>query len=83
MVTSELENWKKSSDEERLVGAARQFLAALPAQEQIRQQLAEGRAISDIVEGLGLPPAVLAAVHFYPPLRGAWLGRSEVDGSRV
>ena len=83
MVTSELENWKKSSDEERLVGAAREFLAALPAQEQIRQQIAEGRAIADIVEGLGLSPAVIAAVHVYPLLRDDLLGSAKLAASDI
>lgn len=83
MVTSERENWKKSSDEERLVGAAREFLAALPAQEQIRQQIAEGRAIADIVEGLGLPPAVIAAVHVYPVLRDDLLGSAKLEASDI
>jgi GTP pyrophosphokinase len=83
MVTSELENWKKSSDEERLVGAAREFLAALPAQEQVRQQIAEGRAIADIVEGLGLSPAVIAAVHVYPLLRDDLLGSAKLEASDI
>ncbi len=83
MVTSERENWKKSSDEERLVGAAREFLAALPAQGQIRQQIAEGRAIADIVEGLGLPSAVIAAVHVYPLLRDDLLGSAKLEASDI
>jgi len=83
MVTSELENRKKSSDEERLVGAAREFLAALPAQEQIRQQIAEGRAIADILEGLGLSPAVIAAVHVYPLLRDDLLGSAKLEASDI
>ncbi len=83
MVTSELENWKKSSDEERLVAAARGFLAALPAQEQIRQQRAEGRAIADIVEGLGLSPAVIAAVHVYPLLRDDLLPSAKLEASDI
>lgn len=83
MVTSELENLKKSSDEERLVGAAREFLDALPEQEQIRQQRAEGRAIADIVEGLGLSPAVIAAVHVYPLLRDDLLGSAKLEASDI
>ncbi|TDJ14111.1 MAG: bifunctional (p)ppGpp synthetase/guanosine-3',5'-bis(diphosphate) 3'-pyrophosphohydrolase [Gammaproteobacteria bacterium] len=83
MVTSELENLKKSSDEERLVAAAREFLDALPEQEQIRQQRAEGRAIADIVEGLGLSPAVIAAVHVYPLLRDDLLGSAKLEASDI
>lgn len=83
MVTSELENLKKSSDEERLVGAAREFLDALPEQEQIRQQRAEGRAIADIVEGLGLSPAVIAAVHVYPLLRDDLLASAKLEASDI
>lgn len=83
MVTSELENLKKSSDEERLVGAAREFLDALPEQEQIRQQRAEGRAIADIVEGLGLSPAVIAGVHVYPLLRDDLLASAKLEASDI
>lgn len=83
MVTSELENLKKSSDEERLVAAAREFLDALPEQEQIRQQRAEGRAIADIVEGLGLSPDVIAAVHVYPLLRDDLLGSAKLEASDI
>ena len=83
MVTSELENLKKSSDEERLVAAAREFLDALPEQEQIRQQRAEGRAIADIVEGLGLSPAVIAAVHVYPLLRDDLLASAKLEASDI
>ena len=83
MVTSELENLKKSSDEERLVAAAREFLDALPEQEQIRQQRAEGRAIADIVEGLGLSPDVIAAVHVYPLLRDDLLGCAKLEASDI
>lgn len=83
MVTSELENLKKSSDEERLVAAAREFLDALPEQEQIRQQRAEGRAIADIVEGLGLSPAVIAAVHVYPLLRDDLLASAKLEASNI
>lgn len=83
MVTSELENLKKSSDEKRLVAAAREFLDALPEQEQIRQQRAEGRAIADIVEGLGLSPAVIAAVHVYPLLRDDLLASAKLEASDI
>ena len=65
------------------MGAAREFLAALPAQEQIRQQIAEGRAIADIVAGLGLSPAVIAAVHVYPLLRDDLLGSAKLEASDI
>ncbi len=50
MVTSKLDNRQKSSNQDRLVSAALEFLALMPAQDQIRQQCEEGRAIDSRVD---------------------------------
>jgi hypothetical protein len=69
MVTSELEN--RQSDPHSLVVAAQDYLASLDARVEIRQCSEEGRAIANIVDSLGLPPSVIAAVYVYPLLRPA------------
>ena len=84
MVTSELEN--RQSDPDGLVAAAQEFLATLDEQAQIRQRREEGRAIADIVESLGLPSSVVAAVFVYPLLRDPSVRMPKMmfrtDGSR-
>ncbi|MFQ5982831.1 MAG: hypothetical protein ACE5KS_05605, partial [Woeseiaceae bacterium] len=68
MVTSRVDSRQKTGDLEQPVAAASAFLASLPAHDEIRQCCEEGRAIAEIVEGLGLAPSVIAAVHVYPLL---------------
>ena len=81
MVTSELEN--RRSDPDGLVAAAQQFLAALDEQAQIRERRQEGRAIADIVESLGLPSSVVAAVLVYPLLRDGLLTKAHLESSDI
>lgn len=83
MVTSKLDSRQKSSDQVQLIAAAEEFLAALPSQERIRQHCEEGRAIADIVAGLGLPPSVIAAVYVYPLLRDDLLTSTELAESDI
>ena len=83
MFTSKLDNWQKSSDQDRFVAAALEFLALMPAQEQIKQQCEEGRAIADIVESLGLSPSVIAAVHVYPLVRDNPLTSKKLETSEI
>ena len=81
MVTSELEN--RQSDPNRLVAAAQAFLATLDEQGPIRQRREEGRAIADIVESLGLPSSVIAAVFVYPLLRDGLLTKAKLESSDI
>ncbi len=83
MVTSELENRHKVSGQHQLVAASQKFLAALDEQDRIRQRREEGRAIADIVESLGLPSSVIAAVYVYPLLRDGLLSRARLESSDI
>ena len=83
MVTSELENRHKISGQHQLVAASQEFLAALDEQDRIRQRREEGRAIADIVESLGLPSSVIAAVYVYPLLRDGLLSRAKLESSDI
>ena len=83
MVTSELENRHKVSGQHQLVAASQEFLAALDEQDRIRQRREEGRAIADIVESLGLPSSVIAAVYVYPLLRDGLLSRAKLESSDI
>lgn len=83
MLISKPENRQESDSPVELVVATRNFLAALPSQERIGQQCEEGRAIAEIVQGLGLPRAVIAAVHVYPLLRDNLLTPAELSAGRI
>ncbi len=83
MVTSELENRHKISGQHQLVAASQEFLAALDEQDRVRQRREEGRAIADIVESLGLPSSVIAAVYVYPLLRDGLLSRARLESSDI
>lgn len=83
MVTSEIENSQSSNDQDQLVAASLDFLAALDEQGRIRQRREEGRAIADIVDSLGLPSSVVAAVCVYPLLRDGLLSRARLESSDI
>ena len=56
-----------------VVVAIREFLDALPEKTGLAECIAEGRAVAEIVEPLGLPNRILAAVHAYPAYREGFL----------
>ena len=81
MVTSELEN--RQSEPHSLVVAAQEYLASLDAPGEIRRCSKEGRAIADIVDSLGLPSAVIAAVYVYPLMRDGLLSEAKLESSDI
>ncbi len=81
MVTSEFEN--RQSDPDSLVAAAQAYLATVDEQGPIRQRREEGRAIADIVESLGLPSSVVAAVYVYPLFRDGLLTRAKLESGDI
>ena len=81
MVTSELEN--RQSEPHSLVVAAQEYLASLDAPGEIRRCSEEGRAIADIVDSLGLPSSVVAAVYVYPLLRDDLVSEANLESSAI
>ena len=81
MVTSELEN--RQSEPHSLVVAAQEYLASLDAPGEIRRCSEEGRAIADIVDNLGLPSSVVAAVYVYPLLRDDLVSEAKLASSAI
>ncbi len=65
------------------MAASQHFLSALDEQDQIRERREEGRAIADIVETLGLPSSVIAAVYVYPLLRDGFLSKAKLESSDI
>ena len=81
MVTSELEN--RQSDPDRLVVAAQALLASLDDQDEIGRCREEGLAIADIVDSLGLPSSVVAAVYIYPLARDGLLSKANLESGSI
>ena len=69
MSRSKAKSPPNSVDQVDIVEAARAYLDELPKNEAIDAAIAEGREIATVVETLGLPHELLAAVHIYPLFR--------------
>ena len=63
--------------------AVREFLDSLPEDERLAACIAEGRAVATIVEPLGLPPSIVAAVHAYPPFRDGFFDLKTLENKEV
>jgi len=69
MVTSEADKLQISGERQNMVSAALEFIAKFPDAPKITACVAEGEAIADILEPLGLPDRLRAAVLLYPLAR--------------
>jgi len=58
------------------VATVRAFIDELPPQEGLASAIEEGRQIAGIVEPLGLPRELLAAVHLYPLYRDGFCSKT-------
>jgi len=59
----------ENSARKGIIAIVDDYLDSLPDKDGLRACIAEGKAIAAIVEPLGLPDNILAAVHTYPLLR--------------
>ena len=59
----------ENSVREGVVAAVDRYIGSLPDKDGQRECIAEGKAIAAIVEPLGLPAEILAAIHAYPLFR--------------
>jgi len=69
MVTSESENRQFAVEQRDSVAAVQHFLTGVAPSADLEAGVAEGRAIADILEPLGLPAELRAAVMLYPLVR--------------
>ena len=65
------------------VAAVRAYVAALPELEGRDACIAEGRSIAAIVEPLGLPTEILAAVQIYPLYRDGFISPNSLENSAL
>jgi GTP pyrophosphokinase len=63
------------------VATVRTFIDELPPKDGLKQAIDEGRAIAAIVEPLGLPGQLLAAVRLYPLYRDNFVKIKEIQNS--
>ncbi len=61
------------------VAVVRDCLAGLPAKDGLAECIAEGREVAAIVESLGLPETILAAVHAYPAFRDGFIEIKSIE----
>ena len=66
-----------------VVVAVRTFLDAMPDKNGLADCIAEGQAVAEIVEPLGLPNRILAAVHAYPAYRDGILSTTSFDNNEL
>ncbi len=83
MVTSELDNRQIASDPQNIVSAALEFIAEIPKSPESAALVAEGKAIADILEPLGLPDRLRAAVLLYPIARDGAIDSRKLQKSPV
>ncbi|MCH8158502.1 MAG: bifunctional (p)ppGpp synthetase/guanosine-3',5'-bis(diphosphate) 3'-pyrophosphohydrolase [Proteobacteria bacterium] len=62
-------NRASGDDPDDIVAAVRKIIADLPAATGLHRAIQEGEQIADIVDPLGLPPDIIAAVRIYPLCR--------------
>lgn len=81
MLTSERENLQTAAAQQDIVDAAEQFLMELAQSPERKTQIVEGRAIADILDPLGLPASLRAAVLLYPLARNGEIDTKSLDKS--
>jgi GTP pyrophosphokinase len=73
----------ENSAREGIVAAVDEYLGSLAHTEGLRECIDEGRAIAAIVEPLGLPTRILAAVHAYPLFRDEIIGTKSLQNNAL
>lgn len=65
------------------VAEVRHFIAALPEKDGLDRARNDGERIAAIVEPLGLPDEILAAVHLYPLFRDNFLNIKSIENNNL
>jgi GTP pyrophosphokinase len=66
-----------------VVATVREYVASLPSKDGLAACIAEGSEIAAIVEQLGLPPHILAAVYVYPLFRDDFLASKSLQNNEL
>ena len=81
MSASNPENHNSTDAQNDPVATVRAFVDELPPKEGLAQAIEEGRQIATIVEPLGLPRELLAAVHLYPLYRDEFVSKKTLQNN--
>jgi len=73
----------ENSAREGIIAIVGEYLDSLPDKGGLQECLDEGRAIAEIVETLGLPARILAAVHVYPPFRDKMINNNSLQSNEL
>jgi len=73
----------ENSAHEGIVAVVVEYLGNLPEKDGLQECRDEGRAIAEIVEPLGLPARILAAVHAYPPFRDEMINSNSLQSNEL
>ena len=76
---------KNSGGEEsgKVVAEVCDYLAALPEKDGLAKAIDEGEKIAAIIEPLGLPVDIVAAVHAYPLFRDRLLSIKDLNNNNL
>ena len=83
MSATEAENQGSSDAETDIVAVVRDFLGGLRDLDGLDVAIEEGRQIAAIVEPLGLPPKIIAAVQVYPLFRDGIINDKTLNNNNL
>ena len=83
MTASDTEKQRNGGDADESVVEVRQYLAALPDKEGLNRAIAEGEQIAAIIEPLGLPVKIVAAVYAYPLFREGFIKVKDLENNNL
>ena len=83
MAASNTEKQLNGGDTDELVVEVRQYLAALPDKDGLNRAIAEGEEIAAIIEPLGLPVKIVAAVYAYPLFREGIIKVKDLENNNL
>lgn len=83
MTASDTEKQRSGGDADESVVEVRQYLAALPDKDGLNRAIAEGEQIAAIIEPLGLPVKIVAAVYAYPLFREGIIKVKDLENNNL
>jgi len=70
-------------DSANIVDEVCEYLASLPKKDGLEQAIREGNQIAAIIEPLGLPPRIVAAVHACPAFRDQLISKNSLNNRHL
>jgi GTP pyrophosphokinase len=83
MSASDVKKIRNQSDMNDIVQGVRQYLATLPAKDGLDLAIEEGEQIAAIIEPLGLPAKIVAAVHIHSLFRKKILSSNHLKNKEL